>query len=99
EIVHLPTGLTACITAIHGPGGEVKSAFHPMSVVIELDRALDIGRGDMLARPNNQPVTTAEFEAMLCWLSDKPLEAICRYTLQHTTQETKCFVREVRYKV
>jgi sulfate adenylyltransferase subunit 1 len=99
EIVHLPSGLTARITAIHGPAGKVESAFHPMSVVMELDRALDIGRGDMLAKPNNQPVAATEIEVMLCWLGDKPLDSSRRYILQQTSRETKCLVREVRYKL
>jgi sulfate adenylyltransferase large subunit len=99
EVVHLPSGLTSRITAIHGPAGKVESAFYPMSVIMELDRELDIGRGNMLAKPNNKPVTKMEIEAMLCWLGNIPLEATRRYTLQHTSNETKCLVREVRYKL
>ena len=99
EVIHLPSGLTARIAAIHGPAGKVESAFHPMSVVMELDRELDIGRGDMLAKPNNQPVPTKEIEAMICWLGNTPHDATRRYTLQHTSNETKCLVREVRYKL
>ena len=99
EIVQLPGGRAARITAIHGPAGQVESAFHPMSVVIELDRELNIRRGEMLAKPNNQPVATTEFDVMLCWLAEQPLDASRSYTLQHTTQEAKCLVREVRYKL
>lgn len=99
EVVHLPSGLTARITAIHGPAGKVESAFHPMSVVMELDRELDIGRGNMLAKPNNKPVITMEIEVMICWLGNSPLDATRRYTLQHTSNETQCLVQEVRYKL
>ncbi|ACB77218.1 sulfate adenylyltransferase subunit 1 [Opitutus terrae] len=99
EVVHLPTGFTARIKAIHGPSGPVDSAFHPMSVVLELDRDLDIGRGDMLARPNNMPEATQDLEVMLCWLSEQPLDPARRYVLQHTTRETKCLVRAVRYRL
>jgi len=99
EIVHLPSGLAARITALHGPGGKVPEAFHPMSVVMELDRDLDIGRGDLVAKPNNQPANAREFEAMLCWLGDKPLDAARPYVLQHTSRETRCRVQTVRYKL
>ena len=99
EVVHLPSGLTTQITALHGPSGPVASAFHPMSVVMELARDLDIGRGDMLAKPNNQPHSASELEVMLCWLSAQPLDPSRRYRLQHTTRETKCLVQEVRYKL
>ena len=99
EVVHLPSGLTTRIKAIHGQAGKVASAFYPMSVVLELDHELDIGRGDMLAKPNNQPVTTSEVEAMVCWMSNKPMDTSRRYTLQHTSRQTKCLVRELRYKL
>ena len=99
EVIHLPSGLTARIATSPGPAGKVESAFHPMSVVMELDRELDIGRGDMLAKPNNQPVPTKEVEAIICWLGNTSLESSRRYTLQHTSRETKCLVRQVRYKL
>jgi sulfate adenylyltransferase subunit 1 len=99
EVVHLPTGFSSRITAIHGPSGPLTEAFPPMSVVIELDRDLDVSRGEMLARPNNLPNTTQDLEVMLCWLATTPLDPARRYVLLHTTRETRCLIREVRYKL
>ncbi len=99
QIAHLPSGLTARITAIRGPSGPVPQAFHPMSVVIELDRDLDISRGDMLARPQNLPETRAETDFMLCWLSPQPLDPTKTYLLRQTTRETRCRISEIRYKL
>ncbi|MFM1921268.1 MAG: hypothetical protein RLZZ303_2902, partial [Candidatus Hydrogenedentota bacterium] len=99
EVLHQPTSLTARITAIHGPAGPVAEAFYPMSVVIELDRDLDISRGEMLARPNNQPATGQDLEVLLCWLGTKPLDPARRYVLRHTTCETGCLIRDVHYKL
>ncbi len=99
EVCHLPTGLTARIKAIHGPAGPVAEAFYPMSVVMELDRDLDISRGEMLARPNNLPAAGLDIEVLLCWLGDQPLDPAKRYVLRHTTRETGCLVRGVRYKL
>lgn len=99
EVIHLPTGLTARLKTIHGPGGLLPQAFHPMSVVMELDRDLAISRGEMLAKPNNMPQVSQDLEAMLCWLSDQPLDQARRYTLRHTTRESGCFVQRIRYKL
>ncbi|MBX3736341.1 MAG: sulfate adenylyltransferase [Candidatus Didemnitutus sp.] len=99
EVTHLPTGFTAKIKSIRDPNGTVAQAFHPMSVVIELDRDLDVSRGEMLARPNNYPTASHEIDVMLCWFSDKPLDPTRRYVLQHTTREAKCLIKEVRYKL
>ena len=99
EVVRLPGNQPARIKAIHGPAGEVAEAFHPMSVVLELDRALDLSRGEMLARPNNLPATGQDIETMLCWLSEQPFDPTRRYLLRHTTRETACELRKVRYKL
>ena len=98
-IVQLPGKLPATIRAIHGPGGLMAEAFHPMSVVLELDRTLDISRGDMLARPNNLPATGQDIEVMLCWLADAPLDPARNYLLRHTTRESGSRVQAVRYKL
>ena len=99
EIVHLPTGLTARIAQLHGPSGRVESAFYPMSMVMELDRHLDIKRGDLLAKPNNQPQVGQDIEVMLCWLAERPYDPARHYILRHTTRESRCLLREVRYKL
>jgi sulfate adenylyltransferase subunit 1 (EFTu-like GTPase family) len=70
-----------------------------MSVVMELDRDLDISRGDLLARPNNLPASSQDLEIMLCWMGEQPLDPTRRYLLQHTSRETKCLVRQVHYKL
>lgn len=99
EVVHLPTGFSSRIKSIHSPTGAVSEAFPPMSVVIELERDLDVSRGDMLARPNNLPTTSQDLEVMLCWLANDPLDPSRRFRLLHTTRETKCLVRDIRYKL
>lgn len=99
ELVHLPGGEPARIKAIHGPAGPVAEAFHPMSVVLELDRAPAIKRGEMLAKPNNLPTVSQDFDAMLCWLAAEPFDPARRYLLRHTTRETSCELRNVRYKL
>lgn len=99
EIVHVPTGMTCRIKAIHGPAGMVESAFHPMSVMLELNPQLAIRRGDMLARPHNQPAAATELEVLLCWLSDRPMESDRSYILRHTSLETNCQIKELRYKL
>jgi len=99
EIVSLPSGLSARIKAIHGPQGEIAEAFAPMSVAITLDREIDSSRGDLFAKPHNQPVVTQDIEAMVCWFNAKPLNPGGKYIIRHATRETKAMVKSVRYKV
>ncbi len=99
DVVALPSGFTSRIKSIYDFDKEVSEAFPPMSVVITLEDDIDISRGDMLVRPNNQPAIGQDIELMVCWLSDKKLNPRGKYIIRHTTKEAKCIVKEIRYKV
>ncbi len=99
EIMVLPSHLTTRIKSIHGPAGEVAEAFAPMSVVMTTTDDLDVSRGDLVIKAHNQPRSTRDFEAMVCWFSAEPLQPAGRYLLRHTTRDVRCAIREVRYKV
>ncbi|MEY3000018.1 MAG: hypothetical protein RL648_232 [Verrucomicrobiota bacterium] len=100
EVVVLPSGFTSRIKAIHAGEQTLEEAFHPHSCVITLEDDIDISRGDMLVKPNNQPHVEQEIDAMLCWFSDKRrLQAGDKVLLRHTTREVKAIIKQVHYKV
>jgi len=100
EVVVLPSGKTSRITAIDGPEGPVAEAFPPMAVSISLDDDIDISRGDLLARPQNQPAATTEFDAMVCWMADEAaLEPGRDYVIKHTTRTTRVRVTGLDYRL
>ncbi|OKH82515.1 adenylyltransferase [Mycobacterium sp. ST-F2] len=100
EIVVLPAGKTSTITAIDGPTGPVEEAFAPMAVSVSLADDIDISRGDMIARVHNQPHTTQEFDATVCWMSDDAsLEPGRDYIIKHTTRTTRARVSDLDYRL
>ena len=100
EVVVLPSGKTSLITAIDGPEGPVVEAFPPMAVSISLADDIDISRGDLLARPQNQPAATIEFDAMVCWMADEAaLEPGRDYVIKHTTRTTRVRVTALDYRL
>jgi len=99
EIVALPSGFTSRIKTIDTMKEPIKEAFSPMSVTMTLEDEIDISRGDMIAKPNNAPKPTQDFEVMLCWFHEKPLALGGRYYLRHTTRDCKALIKEVRYKI
>ena len=50
-------------------------------------------------RCHNQATVTQDVEVMVCWFSQKPLQPRGKYTILHTTQEVRCIVKEVLYKL
>ncbi|RKX33501.1 MAG: sulfate adenylyltransferase subunit CysN [Verrucomicrobia bacterium] len=99
EVISLPSGFTSKIKEIHTFDGPVDEAFSPMSVAITLEDEIDVSRGDMLAKPNNQPTVSQDLEVMICWFSEKPLQTRQKFIIRHTTRDAKCLVKNVRYKV
>jgi sulfate adenylyltransferase subunit 1 len=99
EVVVLPSGFTSKIKSIETMNGELNEAFPPMSVALTLEDEIDISRGDMIAKPNNQPTIGQDIELMVCWLNIKPLKLGGKYIINHASNEARCIVKEVRYKV
>jgi bifunctional enzyme CysN/CysC len=99
EVMVLPSGLTTTITKIEQMGDPIDAAFAPMSVTVHLADDVDVGRGDMICRPNNQPTVGQDLDAMICWMSDRPLSPKGRYALKHTTRWTRAMVTDVLYRL
>jgi sulfate adenylyltransferase subunit 1 len=100
EVTLLPTGFSSKIAKIDTYDGELEEAFPPQSVTILLEDDLDLSRGDMIVRTNNQPEVTQDIDLMVCWFNEKPLQPRGKYALMHTTQdEVRCIVKEILYKM
>jgi sulfate adenylyltransferase subunit 1 len=99
EIMHLPSGLTTKIKTIETMDGQLQEAFPPMSITMTLEDNIDISRGDMIVKPNNQPEVGQDIEIMLCWLNDKKMTPGGKYGIKHTTKDARCVIKEVRYKM
>jgi sulfate adenylyltransferase subunit 1 len=98
-VVLLPSGRATRIKTLQALGEPVSEAFAPMSVEMTLEDEIDLSRGDMLAKPHNQPEQGRDIEAMVCWFAEQPLKPEGRYLIRHTTREARCTVKEARYKV
>jgi len=99
EVVALPSGLSTRITRIEQLGHDLDAAFPTMSVTVHLADDLDVSRGDMLCRPNNQPIAGQDLDAMVCWMSERPLAARGRYAIKHTTRWGRAVVTDLLYRL
>jgi sulfate adenylyltransferase subunit 1 len=99
EVIALPSGFTTKVKTVETMDGQIEEAFPPMSVVLTLEDDIDISRGDMIAKVNNQPQAGQDIELMVCWLNEKKLVNGGKYTIKHTTKEARCIVKGVKYKV
>ena len=99
DIVALPSGMGSKIKEIFVGAQSIEAAFPPQSVTITLETDIDLSRGDMMVRANNQPESLQELDAQVCWMGDEPLNPGIRYIVRHGTSKIKSMIREVLYKV
>ena len=99
EVAVMPSGFHTVVKSIEAPGGSVEEAYAPMSVSITLEDDIDISRGDMIVRANNQPKSSQDIDVMLCWLHNDPAKPRAKYTIRHTSNEQKAMIKEVVYKI
>ncbi len=99
EVVVLPSGRESRIVGIDSYDGEMEEAYPPLSVTIHLEDDVDVSRGDMICRDHNRPIEAREIDAMVCWMSERPLSPSGRYRIKHTTRTALAKVDEVRYRI
>jgi bifunctional enzyme CysN/CysC len=99
EVAVLPSGVTTRIAAIDTFDGPLEEAHPPLSVILRLEDDVDVSRGDMICRAHNHPKPTREIEAMVCWMSERPLQPRRRYRIKHTTRTNLAMVDELRYRL
>jgi len=96
EVVVLPSGTSTRVAAFED-GRETAAA--PRSVAVALVDELDVGRGDLLARPAEAPPPVRSLEATVCWLGDEPARVGARYLLKHTTRVVPAKVEAIEHKL
>ncbi len=99
KIKALPSGLTSVIQSIDVMNSSLDETFAPQSVTLTLGDDIDISRGDMIVKEENGPDVSQDIELMVCWLNEKPLMLNGKYHVKHTTNDVRCIIKEVVYKM
>ena len=99
KITVQPSGLESTISAIEIGGKEVAEAVAPQSVVLHLSDNIDISRGDVIVKKDNQPSVENELDVLLCWMGNKPLIPGNKYLLQINSRVTRAVIKEIEYKL
>ena len=100
QVTILPSGFSTRISRILSGSEERENAFFPQSVTILLEDEIDVSRGDMIVKPNNQPKISQDLDARVCWFSaSRKLTRGGKFIFRHTTREAQAIVSEINYKV
>ena len=100
EVTILPSGFSTRISRILSGSEDRENAFFPQSVTILLKDEIDVSRGDMIVKPNNQPKISQDLDSRICWFSaSRKLSRGGKFIFRHTTREAQAIVSEINYKV
>ncbi len=97
EVIVLPGNQGSKIKSIMGMNGPQEEAFAPQSISLELTDELDISRGNILVKPNNQPEEVRQLSAMICLMSSQAYIPGRKYILRYTTNEVKALIKSILY--
>lgn len=93
----LPSGFETRIKDMRLYKDELTEACTPSSVIMTLEDDIDAGRGDMIARVDNLPKTSQNFDAMICWMSEDQMLPRKKYILKHGSNEVTAMITKKVY--
>ncbi len=99
EILALPSMKRSRVKGIHTYDGELAEAFCPQCVTLTLEDEIDISRGEMIVRLDNVPFIGRNFETMLVWMDEQPMDQGKQFFLKHNTNTTRSTVESIQYRV
>jgi bifunctional enzyme CysN/CysC len=99
EVLVLPGGHQSRVKQVVTVKGELDEAAAGDSVVLTIDHEIDASRGAMIVRKMNVPTISTQIDAMICWLSEKPLDPATRYVLMHTSRQAQALVSNIVYRI
>ena len=95
----LPAGRETRIKDIQVMAQSQPSAFVEQSITLLLEDEIDISRGDMIVKTGELPNVTKQIDAMLCWLSESPLDPRRKYLIRHTTRDSKAMLAGIEFRM
>ncbi len=95
EVKVLPAGESAKVARLVQFDRDVESVVAGDSVVLVLDRDIDVSRGDLIVQADAELRVTREFDAELCWLDQQALSPLRQYWLKQGTKLTQVKIKAV----
>ncbi len=100
KVKALPSGRSTIVKRIVTWDGELKSAFAPQSVTVELADEIDLSRGDMLiGEEAPPPVTATRLRAHVVWMHEDALTPGATYLAKHTTRTVRVTILGIRHRL
>ncbi len=100
EIIALPSGKRSTVKSIVTAEGDLALGFAGQAVTLTLSDEIDISRGDMIVRADEQaPQIAQAFEADIVWMNENPLTVGREYAFKLAGKQVYGRVSDIRYRI
>jgi sulfate adenylyltransferase subunit 1 len=94
----LPSGKPAQVKRIVTWEGDLDAAHAPLSVTLELDRELDISRGDLIVSAASPATVATRVKAWVVWMDQRQLDLNRRYLVKHASRTVPAVLTSIDYR-
>lgn len=95
EVVVLPSATKSKVKSIQFFDKKYQKATRGSSITIELEDDVNVSRGDMLVKVNEEPKAAKELTATICWMDKTPLQTTSKYYLKHGVNDVQAKVMNI----
>ena len=99
RVVALPSKQKTRVRSIVTFDGPLSQAGTGSSVTLQLEKELDLSRGDLLVSEEGLPNISRKFSANVVWLHDTPLDLQKRWIMRQSTDEVKVQATKIRSRI
>ncbi|MEL7368013.1 MAG: GTP-binding protein [Myxococcota bacterium] len=99
EVVIVPRGTPAHISAIETFDGSLDEAEAPLSVSVRFTEEIDVSRGDLIATAPDAPEPRSNFDVTLACLGSQPLKPSGQFLMKVGAQKTEVVLHALQDKL
>ena len=99
EVRVLPSGRTSRIKELVTYDDSLEMAYVDQAVTLTLEDEIDVSRGDMIVKAQDDVQAHRRFSAHLVWMADQPMQPGKQYLFKFTTKVTTGIVSEIEHRI
>jgi bifunctional enzyme CysN/CysC/sulfate adenylyltransferase subunit 1 len=99
KITALPSGKESTVKAIVTAEGNIQEAFAGQAVTLTLEDEIDISRGDMIVKSDDQPLTANTINADIVWMAEDAMKPGKQYNMKFASAQNTGSISGVHHRI
>ena len=99
KITALPSGKQSIVKAVVTAEGNQQEGFAGQAITITLEDEIDISRGDMIVKSDDQPLTASTINADIVWMAEDALKPGKQYNMKFASAQNTGSISSVHHRI